>query len=379
MRPLYKLGKDVEPKDRAHRGLWYDKFCNRWDEQWTLGAEKKEWIKTVAGPCGDEVRLKQAALQRQRMLSTVFHMAEPILMEITGPFVTGLGQQHPVENGFLWHHTLGVPYLPGSSVKGLVRGWVEGGWEDLPESQRRERLLDWFGSDAKQPQDRAKPARAGRFILFDAIPVSPVRLACDIMTPHMGAWYSDGAIRAGESDTIPADWHDPTPIPFLVVEKATFAFAIAPRKAEYASELGAVNDILVKALTELGAGAKTAVGYGRMTADDDALNMYRDWVEAIREAEERRRQLKLSEAQRMIERFQALDGASVTLVLDDARNEFYGLRSRILKQAVKWKSAKERTKAADALEAHFEAKGWGRGATELKRRQTIAILRKPRD
>ena len=34
--------------------------------------------------------------------------------------VTGMGNPHPLESGFTWHPTLGMPYLPGSAV-GLVR------------------------------------------------------------------------------------------------------------------------------------------------------------------------------------------------------------------------------------------------------------------
>src|ERR1035441_6966625 len=75
----------------------------------------------------------------------------------TNPFSTG--RSHPVENGFVWHPTLGVPYLPGSSIKGLI------GQPD------RENVL-------------GSKTRVGRVICLDAVPTCPVRLEADVMTPH---------------------------------------------------------------------------------------------------------------------------------------------------------------------------------------------------
>ncbi len=55
----------------------------------------------------------------------------------TAPFVTGMGMEHPLENGFAFLDPYGVPYLPGSSVKGVPRRAAEelalfeadnGGW-----------------------------------------------------------------------------------------------------------------------------------------------------------------------------------------------------------------------------------------------------------
>ena len=39
----------------------------------------------------------------------------------TAPFTTGLGNEHPLENGFAFLNPYGLPYLPGSGIKGVVR------------------------------------------------------------------------------------------------------------------------------------------------------------------------------------------------------------------------------------------------------------------
>ena len=41
------------------------------------------------------------------------------------PFTTGLGNEHPLENGFAFLNPYGLPYLPGSGVKGVVRRAAE--------------------------------------------------------------------------------------------------------------------------------------------------------------------------------------------------------------------------------------------------------------
>lgn len=43
----------------------------------------------------------------------------------SAPFVTGMGIEHPIENGFAFLDPYGLPYLPGSSVKGVVRRAAE--------------------------------------------------------------------------------------------------------------------------------------------------------------------------------------------------------------------------------------------------------------
>lgn len=163
-------------------------------------------------------------------------------------------------------HFIGVPYLPGAAVKGLVRAWVEDWDEDLSETDKKERCRLWFGSEDKNETTK----QSGELIFFDALPIEPVTLAMDVMTPHMDQWYEKGGKiqkpPLQEPEKLPADWHNPTPVPFLVVKQARFLFAIAPRCKDksLAEQAEGALGALGKALAWLGAGAKTAVGYGRM-------------------------------------------------------------------------------------------------------------------
>jgi CRISPR type III-B/RAMP module RAMP protein Cmr6 len=89
-----------------------------------------------------------------------------------------------------------------------------------------------------------------------AIPIGPVKLEVDVMTPHYADYYGSG--------DVPGDWLSPVPIPFLAVAAGTaFQFGIVPRTTDGKEHLETVAEWLTNALQWLGAGAKTAVGYGR--------------------------------------------------------------------------------------------------------------------
>ncbi len=258
--PLY-AAKDFpdefkDYKEYFNAGLWYNKFCHTWKNKWELGAEEKlAWINKLITKdkktrlIGSE-RLLALGIERLKELvkangGTCFYY------ETETRFVTGLGLEHPVENGFLWHTTLGVPYIPGSSVKGLLRNWVKQ-WKQKDD----ETVSRIFGSSSGEEEGRG----VGSVIFFDALPVRPVLLEADIMTPHYAPYYSNPK----DTDMAPGDWYGPTPIPFLTVAPGQeFLFAVAPRGKDNVGDLEHVSKWLTKALSCVGMGAKTAIGYGR--------------------------------------------------------------------------------------------------------------------
>lgn len=293
-RPLYRDALDTsKPTGEFHRGLWFERFVDFYavkDGIWEIPKPKDKsnpkgaWIKQVAGPCGDAKELQRHAVSLAERLA--FLGGDYRGFETDWHFATGLGNPHPVENGFLWHPTLGVPYLPGAAVKGLVRAWVEQ-WDD---TERDRRVREWFGVDPDMAKKNGIPEQAGELIFFDALPVEKVILAQDVMTPHYDKWYEQGGAitdPAREPEKVPADWHDPVPVPFLVVKKASFLFAIAPRRPAFQDQVEPALQALQNALDWLGAGAKTAVGYGRMKTAPDVVAMLKGWL-ADHEREARR-------------------------------------------------------------------------------------------
>lgn len=284
--PLLPLPNDCQPipggsrtsgsPPDAHAGLWYDRFFDRYvrtstgqievpepDRQADTNA-KQDWIRTVTHTdtnprkIGSIDLLATAAVRTRRLCDKVG--GKCLLLTTNGRFVTGLGLPHPVENGFCWHPTLGVPYLPGSAIKGCTRAFLDV-WSETFEKSKIE---SWFG----------KHDSVGQFIFFDALPVEPVRLEADVITPHHVGWHERGGgiqdLDGDDCDNLPADWTSPVPSPFLAVAPGTvLQFAVAPRTPEATSQRDTLLGHLANALALIGIGAKTAVGYGRFGAPDD--------------------------------------------------------------------------------------------------------------
>ena len=252
--PLYKREEDGDcpqkqfHQQNGHAGLFFDKFCNTWSvsgSEWKMEVDSKlEWINNFTErPVGTRQLLEESTKRLMRLIHKRRGRFKILKSEYR--FVTGLGRSHPIENGFIWHPILGTPYLPGSSIKGLVRSWAKEN-EGLESGSHEEALL-------------GSPKQAGGICFLDAIPTKSVKLKADVMTPHYANW---------DKDNPPGDWRSPTPIPFLTMEKQTpLLFGIVPHGAVEDDDLDKVMNWLQKALAQSGGGAKTAVGYGRFGYD----------------------------------------------------------------------------------------------------------------
>ena len=187
----------------------------------------------------------------------------------TSPFITGLGSGHPTETGMILDRNIGVPYIPASSIKGVLRlacainlakaneEYAKNGI--VPDDDKT--LVTYFGS---MSQDENKQAR-GQLMFLDAYPSKSVRITLDIMNPHFGKYYS------GENKQ-PVETESPIPIKFLTVAQGTefiFRCAFMPlgNKTLSDSEKQTVqNDVdamFKTAFETVGFGGKTAIGYGR--------------------------------------------------------------------------------------------------------------------
>jgi len=251
----------------GNKGLYFNKFFDQWEKishnngESTLEVKKttkefpdggkQAWLKKFEGQSAD---VSEAANRIEDLAVALGGKTQKLTT--TGPFVTGMGLSNPIENGFLWHHTLGVPYLPGSSIKGMIRAWAEE-WEGVGSVV----IGRLFGRDDKADGGSA----AGNIIVFDALPVDTLTLYAEVITPHTGDWR----ITDTPENSPPADWVSPVPIPFLAVkEGAEFQFALAPRKAAEENDLEDAFIYLHEALEWIGAGAKTAVGFGRFLTNE---------------------------------------------------------------------------------------------------------------
>lgn len=247
---------------QANKGLLFERLFGGYDANWAVDDLQRDKVKQthpldwLTGPCGNARSLE---LARDRQLALISALqGEAISCDLDWNMVTGTGEAHPLENGFRWHHNLSVPYLPASSIKGMLRAWLTTWANDVFSP---EEVIALFGHD----RDQNEQSHIGALLFFDALPLTPATLTLDVMTPHAGGWYEKGSTNLGKPDTVPADWQSPTPITFLVVKEASFLFTLAARNEQGKQLLPRVMEQLADALAMLGIGAKTAAGYGVMT------------------------------------------------------------------------------------------------------------------
>lgn len=270
--PVYREAVDAKPwhgGSATHAGLVFDKFPDAWDlrarefdkaheKNRDAGGASESWLARFAQRVpGDREVLKEACDRQAGLIAA--QGGEIIYLKNLTRFVTGMGREHPLENGFTWHHTLGVPYLPGTGVKGVLRAWLRDQDDQRDEKGRlvdSQRVTDLLGSQES----------ASRVTFLDMLPTAPPRLAVEIMTPHYGPYYQ-------EKET-PGDWHSPVPISYLAVDAgARWQVGILPAPGQRAikeDEVAPLKSALLEALDWLGAGAKTATGYGQFEEDAQA-------------------------------------------------------------------------------------------------------------
>ncbi|MCP5525937.1 MAG: type III-B CRISPR module RAMP protein Cmr6 [Verrucomicrobiales bacterium] len=215
--------------------------------------------------------------------------------------------------GLALDRCFGLPFLPGSAVKGVTRHtalWDIRATTDPDEKRRKLRLallafgfirddlrssrhqtgdFAWAAGDAATVRSAGDPftkheSFKGLLSFLPAYPTEEPTIVAEVLTPHPRA---EAAARGrGE----------PHPIFFPAVEAgSSFGFAIvvswAPKDLDFQPVLDQAAVWLQLALTEQGIGAKTGAGFGWFIIDPQAEERRRARMAdlAAREEEERRK------------------------------------------------------------------------------------------
>lgn len=178
----------------------------------------------------------------------------------TSPFISGLGAEHITETGIYLHHTYGVPFLPGTMLKGVVNQWLEKA-SKMDESFIPLRQLTGLeeneGSENSQEEENQRGSK-GLLIFHDCF-FSQLELKKDIMTPHFGSYYGSSKNFVEEDR--------PVPVKFNAVEfKGNAHLWVSWDKSTKIDDKEKLSKIIAKAIEETALGAKTNVGYGRFKA-----------------------------------------------------------------------------------------------------------------
>jgi len=230
---------------------------------------------------------------------------------LKSPYVSGLGSGHPTETGMILDRNSGLPYIPASAVKGVLRlacalhiaetepGSVVPDRKDSGQVEIRDDhpvLCRYFGDT-----DTGKPDGVrGQLVFLDAFPANVPTIRPDIMNPHFGSYY------AGKQG--PLETENPIPVKFLTVAAGTeFIFRCfvspVPGNDQAApdsllrpfdvTDIRTVAALFTRACTQLGFGGKTSIGYGRFdqpSVRDTAA--FLEMIEKDLEAEKERDRLR---------------------------------------------------------------------------------------
>lgn len=172
---------------------------------------------------------------------------------VRGRMVVGLGAQAVAETSVALLRAWGVPYIPGSALKGLASSVAHrrGG-----ETWRRAEVGVPGGEDARALFGDTKAQ--GLVAFHDAwwMPDGgAVPLDLDVMTVHHPDYYG--------GSSAPADWDEPNPVPFLTARGSYLVALSGP-----SGWVEAARAWLEAGLRDDGIGAKTHAGYGRMALEE---------------------------------------------------------------------------------------------------------------
>lgn len=184
-------------------------------------------------------------------------------------------QSSVTEGGLLLHHTYGVPYLPGSALKGLcharaqrmARAGIAPPMKGLPDHWPL-LLFGWAQDEPLIGEDAQ--AAAGIFDFWDALWIPPDEkgfpatspLVRDVVNPHHKKYY-------GLDRNTPSPSDQPEPSFFLnIAPKVGFRIVVETLKTldDKTDQLltWLVKEVLIPGLIEDGIGARTRSGYGRI-------------------------------------------------------------------------------------------------------------------
>jgi CRISPR-associated protein Cmr6 len=198
--------------------------------------------------------------------------------------VIGLGNGHPTEKSFRFDWTLGIPMIPSSSIKGVVRlAWLVNELNSLDIDDARSywfnasnNILDEttqqiFGCGEAKNKGLKQTARCGNVIFLDAFPVQLPRLKTEIMNCH----YKDYLM--GDGSRGPTEDQQPNPQKFWAVDRFidgdkplefVFRVLVDQKIADQPDSFQKLENAFFKALEKHGIGAKTSIGHGRFDVDE---------------------------------------------------------------------------------------------------------------
>jgi CRISPR-associated protein Cmr6 len=255
---IYQILTRPEYASTAHAGLWLDKYIKDQSRDDTKSRrELVEYVCPLAIP-----REYKGFYNRWKAMLCSDYGARVREARVKGRMIVGLSDESVLETSIKLHRTYGVPYIPGSALKGLAASYARQKLEGQGWRRGGEHYNVIFGDSGN----------ASYITFFDALYIPPKNghngkaLYPDVITVHHKDYYQN------KDDSAPADWDSPTPIPFIAAT-GSYLVALAAPDLEPGLRDAWINttfEILGLALKNMGIGARTSSGYGRMELEASA-------------------------------------------------------------------------------------------------------------
>lgn len=205
-------------------------------------------------------KILQLVQRRQEKISKLYPSTQRVelIYKPTDKLLIGIGGLSPYSNHFttMLHALYGIPYIPASAIKGVVRHcWIHEEFDGSEKEALKNKLfVSCFGIGTDKQKDEGMK---GKLIFFDAFPIECYKLVDDVQTPHYQEYYSNKGTKE------PTDDQSPIPIEMKAIKNTTFKIMIGVSGSDFSQkDLDNVSKIVKTALREYGIGAKTALGYG---------------------------------------------------------------------------------------------------------------------
>lgn len=296
-----------EPLSIGNIGLWYYRtfFCKYFEYEKDTNPEKEklaDWLKKTCKPLL-EANFTDYPVSIELSTTLPCYLMENAskLTTIYPGLICGIGYEHELgfENefklGFSFDHTTGLPYIPGSSVKGTLRSafrhydymksifenWKNGSTEcpaelkdNIDEICKNLAFTDWEKLEKKifdgidyvkdkKIKTEIKLSTYKRDLFFDAF-------ITETSTDNKGLFLADDYITCHQNSKHPemSPFTNPNPVRFLKVRSDvtfTFGFQLQDTVMEDGLVFSKImkRELFKQILLDLGIGAKTNVGYGQ--------------------------------------------------------------------------------------------------------------------
>ena len=264
--------------DCQHAGLMLERGYGQWEiENNQYNEQKKAFYNQLTEIKATDI-YNSAYARWENYLEQHLGTCERWTGKIDGRLYQGLGEVNPLESAVTLHHTYGVPFIPGSAVKGMLHhallkqyaiDYDEVKKSYILEKEHRAVIHTLFGREPDKANLK-DIGEAGYVIFNDAwwVPGTKPPLVKEIVTVHHQVYY------AGNGKA--TDFDSPNPNPQIAIQ-GEFLFSVQA-ETQWAKF---VIQLLRQALQQSGIGAKTSSGYGYFKADSFDSEMNDEtWPEA---------------------------------------------------------------------------------------------------